>query len=234
MSIVESRRGFLDERRTACRQSFDTLYAPGYDEHWGALPASHRRWLGEFAAGLSAGAEVLDAACGTGRAWGPLLDAGLRVTGLDQSAGMLAVAAAKYPAVPTMVAGLQELAGMSDLHAAFDGLACLDAMEYIGPEDWPVVLAGFAAVLRPGGRAYLTVELPDPAEAAAIGAPAADGSPVVAGELYDGVGYHYSPAGSDVRRWLAGAGFATRGSEEADGYWHLLLSRGLPQAGDPR
>jgi hypothetical protein len=39
-----------------------------------------------------------------------VLDAGRRVVGTDQSAGMLARARARFPAVPTEKVGLQELA----------------------------------------------------------------------------------------------------------------------------
>jgi hypothetical protein len=43
------------------------------------------------------GGTVLDAACGTGKYWPALLAAGLQVTGVDQSAGMLAQASRKHP-----------------------------------------------------------------------------------------------------------------------------------------
>ena len=103
------------------------------------------------------GGAVLDAACGTGKYWPALLAAGLQVTGVDQSAGMLAQARRKYPQVPSRVLALQDLAELPD---RFDGLLCVDALEYVAPEDWPVVAAGLAAVLTDRAPAYVTVELP--------------------------------------------------------------------------
>jgi len=38
-------------------------------------------------------------------------------------------------------------------------VVCVDAMENVGPQDWPVVPAGFRAVMRPDGRVYISVEL---------------------------------------------------------------------------
>jgi len=39
-------------------------------------------------------------------------------------------------------------------------LLCVDALEYIAPEDWPGVVAGLAAALKPRAPAYVTVEVP--------------------------------------------------------------------------
>ena len=64
-----------------------------------------------------------------------VLAAGLRVTGTDQSAGMLAQARSKHPEVPARVLALQDLAAAADLRGRFDGLLCVDALEYIAPED---------------------------------------------------------------------------------------------------
>jgi SAM-dependent methyltransferase len=49
------------------------------------------------------GSEVLELGCGTGRVLIPLAEAGLRVTGLDRSPGMLAQAAAKIDRLPATV-----------------------------------------------------------------------------------------------------------------------------------
>ena len=76
---------------------------------------------------------MLDAACGTGKYFGMVLEAGRRVVGNDQSAGMLARARARFPAVPLERVGLQELA----FNGEFDAVMCIDAMENVPPEDWP-------------------------------------------------------------------------------------------------
>jgi len=210
------RRAFVAERRAASTHRFDTIHSPRYDENWGAISPSHAAFVARLAGLVRQGGAVLDAACGTGKYWPALLAAGLRVTGVDQSAGMLAQAHRKRPEVPARVLALQDLA---TLPGRFDGLLCVDALENVAPEDWPVVTAGFAVVLRERAPAYVTVELPggplppprDPRQ--------------VPGEVIEGGGYHYYPSRHLVRGWLEAAGFAIAAEADADHYWHLLLTR---------
>jgi SAM-dependent methyltransferase len=213
------RRAFVAERRAASTHRFDHLHSPRYDENWGAISPSHASFVARLAGLVRQGGAVLDAACGTGKYWPALLAAGLQVTGVDQSAGMLAQARRKYPKVPVRVLALQDLAELPD---RFDGLFCVDALEYVAPEDWPVVAAGLAAVLVGRAPAYITVELPDGPLP-----PPADPRQLP-GEVTDGGGYHYYPPRDQVRRWLAAAGFAVTDEADADHYWHLLLARTTP------
>ena len=213
MTTDAERRAFLDQRRAVSRRRFDELHSPVYDQNWGGyINPAHAAFTDELARRLGAGAHVLDAACGTGKYWPRLLASGLRVTGADQSAGMLEVARAKGLPVATVEVALQDMAALPD---RFDGLLCVDAMECVGPEDWPMVLNGFRAVLRPGGWAYLSVELPEeePPEPAGV---------LVRGEVLEGEAYHFYPSREQVRGWLAEAGFATVKEADGDGYWHLL------------
>jgi SAM-dependent methyltransferase len=170
-----------------------------------AISPSHAAFVARLAGLVRQGGAVLDAACGTGKYWPALLAAELHVTGVDQSAGMLAQARRKHPQVPSRVLALQDLAELPD---RFDGLLCVDALECVPPEDWPVVAAGLGTVLKDQAPAYVTVELPD-------------------GPLPppDGAGYAYYPPRDQVRRWLAAAGFAVTDEADADHYWHLLLAR---------
>ena len=192
-----------------------------YDDSWGALPDSHRRYLDHLIDLLPDGASVLDAACGTGRIWPLLLEARVRVIGTDQSAGMLEVARRKHPGVPTECVALQELGFLRE----FDGVVCVDAMEHVGPEDWPLVLERLTAAGRARAHLYLTVELPDDDDPY-LAADAEDfGEPVVDGESFDGIGYHYFPDRTDVMRWVDEAGLDVIHETEADGYRHLLLQR---------
>jgi SAM-dependent methyltransferase len=210
------RRAFVAERRAASTHRFDHLHSARYDEDWGAISPSHAAFVARLAALVRQGGAVLDAACGTGKYWPALLAAGLRVTGVDQSAGMLAQARRKHPQVPSRVLALQDLAELPD---RFDALLCVDALEYVAPEDWPVVAAGLATVLKDQAPAYVTVELPDGPLP-----PPADPRQVP-GEVTDGGGYHYYAPRNQVRRWLAAAGFAVTEEADADFYWHLLLAR---------
>ncbi len=214
-----------DVRREAERR-YDARWAPIYDDDWGGrIEPTHAREMAAFLAALPAGARVLDAACGTGKYWPMIRAAGHRVEGVDQSAGMLRVAAAKDPTVPVRRVGLQELAGEPGIAGAFDAVVCMDALENVAPEDWPAVAANLRLALRPGGAAYVTVELPDEAAVAAAQADAlALGAPVVDGEDWapDG-GYHYYPARSRVDAWLHEAGFTIERDIDGDDYRHLVL-----------
>jgi cyclopropane fatty-acyl-phospholipid synthase-like methyltransferase len=213
------RREFLDQRRAVSRRRYDELHSPTYDETWGATcDPTHVDHVARIVAATVAGDEILDAACGTGKYWPQLLAAGRRPYGVDQSKGMLAKAREKDPGAGTQVLALQELVNAAELHGRFPALICVDAIENVGPEDWPVVLAGLRATLRPGGIAYLTVEIPE------TDAPIRHaGDPLLLdGELFDGAGYHYYPADDDVRAWLTGAGLNLEHDSVGDGYWHLI------------
>jgi len=134
---------------------------------------------------------------------------------------MLERATAKFPDVAVLKHSLQELGDVPDVQG-FDGLTCVDAMESIGPEDWPIVLAGFRRVLRIGGLAYISIELLDDADAVARDTSAA---PLVEGEYFlASGGYHYFPSGEKVDVWLREAGFAVVRDEDGDGYRHVLVS----------
>ena len=205
----------MAERRAASAHRFDTIHSPHYDENWGAISPSHAAFVARLAGLVRQGGAVLDAACGTGKYWPALLAAGLRVTGVDQSAGMLAQARRKHPEVPSGALALQDLATLPD---RFDGLLCVDALEYVAPEDWPVVTAGFARVLLPRAPAYVSVELPlEPL-------PPPTDPRQLPGEVVEGGGYHYYPPRAMVRGWLEAAGFAITEEADADSYWHLLTT----------
>lgn len=143
------RRAFIAERRRTSVTRFDTLHSPDYDENWSAISPSHAALVGRLTDLIRPGGDVLDAACGTGKYWPSVIAAGLRVTGIDQSAGMLAQAHRKHPEIPTRILALQDLASDGNLRHRFDGLLCVDALENVPPEDWPGVATGLAGVLKP-------------------------------------------------------------------------------------
>jgi SAM-dependent methyltransferase len=217
------RRAWLQERRRVTTERFDTLHAPTYDQQeWAAISPTHRRFVDQLLQRCPPGGRILDAACGTGKYFGMVLDAGRQVVGTDQSAGMLAQARAKYPEVPTERVGLQELA----FDGEFDAVMCVDAMENVFPEDWPPVLANLRRALRPGGHLYLTVELIDEQELERVFAEAvAGGLPVVRGEHTSrGGGYHYYPSMEQVAAWVRDAGLEPLEDGVGDDYYHLLAS----------
>lgn len=131
--------------------AYDAL-APFYDRF--TAHHDYELWTGgllrlAYAHGLD-GRRVLDAGCGTGKSFLPLLDRGFEVTACDQSPAMLDVAAAKAAGRVTLhCCDLRAL----DPIGEFDLITCLDdvANYLTEPEDLAAGLAGLAANLRPGG-----------------------------------------------------------------------------------
>lgn len=218
------RRVWLDVQRVSAEERYDRLYSPTYDEDSPITP-THRRFVEKVIESCPPGGAILDAPCGTGRYFELVLAAGRTVVGIDQSAGMLARARAKHPEVVLEKIGLQEL----EFDGAFDAAICIDAMEYVCPEDWPRVLANLHRAVRGSGLIYLTVEQIDPAEIASVFAQArAAGLPVVHGEnVRRGGGYHYYPTPDRVSRWLAAEGLeiVDEGISRARtyGYLHIVV-----------
>jgi SAM-dependent methyltransferase len=218
------RAAWLRERRQTTEERHDTIHAFTYDEEYGEIGPLHRRFVADLLERCPRGGTVLDAACGTGKYFAMVTDAGRRVVGTDQSTGMLARARARFPAVPLERVGLQEL----DFEAEFDAVMCIDAMENIPPEDWPRVVANLRRALRPGGHLYLTVEEVDDQELdRGLADATAQGLPAVRGELAErGAGYHYYPSREQVRSWLAEGGLTVvaeeYGAGDGYGYLHLL------------
>lgn len=216
------RAAWLREKRGRSEERMDTLFAPEYDEHWGHINATPRHMLERFLALCSPGAHILDAACGTGKYWSLMRDTGRIVHGVDQSAGMLAKAHAKYPDVAIEKLGLQDIA----YDATFDGIICMDAMENVFPEDWPLVLRNFHGALKVDAPLYFTVELAEPdAIASAYDAGQHMGLPLVQGEWAHEGGYHYYPPLERVREWTRDAGFTLLEEAEGDGYAHYLTRK---------
>ncbi len=221
------RRAFLDARRRSHEERMDAFHAATYDEQWGEIFPVHRAFVSRLLELTRPGGTVLDAPCGTGKYWPLVLASGRTLVGIDQSAGMLRVAAAKHPDVPMARLGLQELA----FDGLFDAVMSVDAMENIGPEDWPVVLARLRDAARPGATIYLTVELLDEKEVRrGYEAARAAGLPVVPGEHVEAtpdgaLGYHYYPAAASIQSWLHGAGLEQLEERDAYEYRHLLLRR---------
>jgi SAM-dependent methyltransferase len=97
-----------------------------------------------------AGKRALDAACGTGKSFLPLLRRGFEVTACDSSQPMLDVAADKVDGrVPLHRRDLRELESLGE----FDLVTCLDdvANYLTSPDDLAAALRGLRRNLRPGG-----------------------------------------------------------------------------------
>jgi SAM-dependent methyltransferase len=219
-----NRQAWLADQRVSAEERYDRLYSPTYDDDSGPIPGTHRPYVERVIESCPPGDVILDAPCGTGRYFQMVLEAGRTVVGIDQSAGMLAQARARFPEVVLENVGLQEL----EFDGQFDAVMCIDAMEYVCPEDWPRVLANLHRAVRGSGLIYLTVEQIDSAEIESVFAEArASGLPVVYGEnVRRGGGYHYYPTPDRVSGWLAAEGLeiVDQGITRARtyDYWHIV------------
>jgi SAM-dependent methyltransferase len=226
-----NRTDWLKARRHIIEERYDRLWAPIYDDKWGAeIDPIHQRFVTQLANACPEHGSILDAACGTGKYWPVLLTSGRRFTGIDQSRAMLDRATRKYPQVRVKKFGLQEI----QYNEAFDLILCIDAMEMIFPEDWPVVLANFHQALKPSGQLYFTVEIAEPSLIDHDYQAGLDlGFPIVYGESAssnvgteeDQGGYHYYPTMDQVRKWLGEAHFTIKEEAEGDEYHHFWAEK---------
>ena len=219
------RATWIREKRRLAEVRMDTLFAHNYDEGWGHINPSHREFMTQFLGLCPPDCTILDVACGTGKYWGMILESGRSVRGVDQSRQMLLQAHRKFPQVPIEKIGMQELPYVD----AFDGIICMDAMEFVFPEDWPLVLRNFYKALKIGGHLYFTVEIYETPEyeqevREAYLKAKEMGMPVVEGE-FALEGYHYYPGIEQVKRWLQEASFRILRDAEGDGYHHFLVRR---------
>ncbi len=217
---------WLREMRRDCEEQYDRD-APLYSEKYGVYSnTTHQQFIQEFLSLLPQKSTILDAACGAGRYLPFLLEKGHSIIGIDQSQGMLASAKAKFPGVQFEKIGLQEMA----YREVFDGAICMDAMENVCPEEWPLVLSNFHRALKPRGCLYFTVETVENADEneirQAFERSRQAGLPVVYGEWPDEEVYHYHPANQQVKEWAQQAGFEIL--KEANGeiwYYHILARK---------
>jgi SAM-dependent methyltransferase len=104
--------------------------------------------------GVTPGARILDAGCGTGRYAAVLAGAGYRVTGVDRAPGLLAVARRRPAPVPVVVGDLVAL----PLRREYAGALCRGVLNDLLDDDARnAALRGLAGVLRPAGVLVLDV-----------------------------------------------------------------------------
>jgi SAM-dependent methyltransferase len=104
-----------------------------------------------------AGRVILDAGCGSGAQAQWLLDQGADVIGIDVSPRMVAEAERRNAGRGQfLVADLAEPLPLEP--RSLDGITCSLALHYV--QDWSVPLGSFAAALRPGGWAVISLDHP--------------------------------------------------------------------------
>jgi SAM-dependent methyltransferase len=111
-------------------------------------------WLERFAAGLPAGASILDAGCGTGdpvSRW--FIERGYALTGVDYAAAMIAIARTRFPQARWRVADMRTL----DLGEVFDAVLSWHGFFHLSPAEQRIGLERLCAHLKPGGPLLLTI-----------------------------------------------------------------------------
>ena len=111
--------------------------------------------LREFAGPLPSGARILDAGCGAGEPVARyFVERGDTVTGIDVSERMLALARRQVSEVTFQRMDLRTL---DFPPASFDAIAAVYVVFHLPRAEHAALFAGFARVLKPGGRLLLTL-----------------------------------------------------------------------------
>lgn len=136
-----------------------------YDREWGTTSLTFVPALDALILdALPAGGRILDLACGTGQLAGLLAERGFRVTGIDSSSEMLALARSNAPRAEFVLADARTFM----LDERFDAvLSIYDSLNHIlSIEELRGVFGRVHAVLSPGGRFVfdLNTEAAYPAE----------------------------------------------------------------------
>jgi cyclopropane fatty-acyl-phospholipid synthase-like methyltransferase len=217
---TERRKAFVERARDISLRHFQET-ATKYDTVYAEIGSVHAESVREFLGKLPPNAAILDAACGTGTYFEMLAPFAGRLLGIDQSDAMLAKAREKWPDVETEPVALQDLQARDDLAGTFNGVVCIDALEWVMKSDWPTVLSGFRNVLADSGLLYLTIEIPGEDERRALAAEREDGA--APGEIGVHYWYNHFPKLDDVLRWTSEHGFREESKRQCAHYHHLIL-----------
>lgn len=135
------------------RTSYDAI-APEWALARVALPPLDRAYVEAVLDGLAPGARILDAGCGTGRPIAALaLAGGCAVTGIDQSAAMLAHARRDWPDGDWRLARLES----AEMGGPYAGAFLWDVLFHLPRDGHAPLLTRMLAALADGARLALTV-----------------------------------------------------------------------------
>lgn len=216
------RQKWLMQVLASIEQRYDT-YAPTFDENgWNVISPTHHRMMEHFLELMPPNSLILDAACGTGKYWQTLLQKNHRIIGIDNSQAMLDEGKKIDPTVQTEKKTLQDI----DYESTFEGIICVDALEFVFPEDWPGVMSNFYKALKSSGYLYFTVEIPEDDLVENYQTNKAAGMPVIMGESYEDGGYHYHPSLDQIKDWFSPY-FSLLRKDEGDYYYHYIVQKSM-------
>ncbi|MFI1096839.1 class I SAM-dependent DNA methyltransferase [Streptomyces sp. NPDC020917] len=147
----------LERDRTGQAEAFDAIgdrYDEAFPHKEGQIEAGG--WL---TASLPKGARVLDLGCGTGMPTArQLTDAGLHVTGIDLSPGMLALARRNVPDAEFVRGDIGDLVTGGPLApGSFGGVAAFFTLLMLPRAEIPYALGAIHRLLEPGGLLALSM-----------------------------------------------------------------------------
>lgn len=128
-------------------------------EDWHADHQQDDWWIegtNTFISMLSSGAGVLDVGCGGGFKSGYLQQRGLRVTGVDFSEKLIAIAKREVSGPEFLVADMRDLSCLGSRR--FDGVFAQASLLHIPKGEVTAVLAGLHALIKPDGLLYIAVK----------------------------------------------------------------------------
>lgn len=148
----------MTEDRAAFERASERI-VPLYEENaaaWDRLRGRdlrERPWLDRFLGLVPVGGHVLDLGCGMGEPVARyLIERGFKVTGLDSSPSLLAMARARFPGEEWLQADMRDLA----LGRSFEGLIAWHSLFHLTPQDQRPLFARFAAHAAPGAPLMFT------------------------------------------------------------------------------
>ena len=144
------------ERSTtrATASSTNEFYAEHADEYFDRTVGANLEHLYQrFLPLLPAGAQILDAGCGSGRDMKAFKERGYRPYGIDASPDLVRLAH-KFSGVECEVKRLQDV----DWDAEFDGVWACASLLHLPKRELPLVLSYLRKALRTGGALFATVQ----------------------------------------------------------------------------
>ncbi len=134
------------------RESYNAI-ALEWDTARSSFSGREREYLDAFLDGLPVPSSFVDLGCGTGRPIAEfLVGRGHCVTGVDQSAGMLALARTRLPEGTWIESRIEDFEPAD----RFDGIVCWDAMFHIERGCHEELIRRMAGMLVDGGRLMLS------------------------------------------------------------------------------